>query len=169
MIAEWLSKPEVFGEYNVLRQISRTVFEKIVEDPENPFEWKWFFIEKKDETKIGHIQHFCVPHPDGKHLEIGYTVVPSERGKGYCTEAAQIMVDYLFLSKDICRIQATPNVGNKASQRVLEKVGFKVEGTCRKSTFVRGQWQDEYLYSILREEWKKPKILIKSSKRSRKP
>ncbi len=33
-------------------------------------------------------------------------VVQSERGKGYGTEAAQLMVDYLFLSMDVSRIQA---------------------------------------------------------------
>jgi ribosomal-protein-alanine N-acetyltransferase len=54
------------------------------------------------------------------------------------------------------------NVKNRASQRVLEKTGFKLEGTCRKTNFVRGVWTDNYLYSILREEWKEPKILIKA-------
>jgi RimJ/RimL family protein N-acetyltransferase len=72
------------------------------------------------------------------------------------------MVDYLFLSKDIVRIEATTNVGNKASQRVLEKAGFRIEGTIRKLTLVRGVWTDHYLHSVLREEWKEPKILTKN-------
>jgi RimJ/RimL family protein N-acetyltransferase len=38
-------------------------------------------------------------------------------------------VALLFLSKDIARIQAFTDVRNKASQRVLEKAGFKREGT----------------------------------------
>ena len=97
-------------------------------------------------------------------MEIVYEIVPScERGKGYGTEAAQLMVDYLFLSKNILRIQATTIVKNKASQRVLEKAGFTIEGTCRKSSFVRGVWNDCYLYSILREEWKEPRILTKAT------
>jgi len=59
------------------------------------------------------------------------------------------------------RIQATTDVRNAASQKVLEKVGFKKEGTIRKCFFMRGEWRDAYLYSILREEWKEPKILTK--------
>jgi len=72
------------------------------------------------------------------------------------------MVDYLFLSKDIVCIQAHTDVGNIASQKVLEHAGFKKEGIIRKHSFVRGEWRDWSLYSILREEWKEPKILTKT-------
>jgi len=74
-------------------------------------------------------------------MEIGYFFAPSERGKGYGTEAVQLIVDYLFLSKDLARIQAGVDVRNKASQRVLEKVGFQREGTMRKCLFIRGEKQ----------------------------
>jgi RimJ/RimL family protein N-acetyltransferase len=160
LFAEWVNKPEVFGEYNPLHQMSRTEAEKMLE---NPLELKPFFIEKKDGSKIGFIAHFYVLHVAGKQLEIGYSLVPSERGKGYCTEATQLMVDYLFLSKDTMRIQAQTDTRNAASQKVLEKVGFKKEGTLRKNFFMRGEWRDAYLYSILREEWKEPKILTKTT------
>jgi RimJ/RimL family protein N-acetyltransferase len=73
------------------------------------------------------------------------------------------MVDFLFLSKEIVRIQAQTDPRNVASQKVLEKVGFTKEGTARKFFFMRGEWRDAYLYSILREEWKEPKILTKTT------
>jgi ribosomal-protein-alanine N-acetyltransferase len=160
LIAEWFSSPEVFGEYNTLRQMSKTEAEKMLE---SPLELKQFLIEKKDGSKIGFAGHFYVLHPAGRQLEIGYSLVPNERGKGYCTEAVNIMVDYLFLSKESRRIQAHTDLRNVASQKVLEKVGFKKEGTLRKNFFVRGEWRDAYLYSILREEWKEPKILTKTT------
>jgi ribosomal-protein-alanine N-acetyltransferase len=160
LLAEWFSKPEVFGEYNPLHQMSRTDAEKIFESPN---ELKPFLIEKKDGSKIGFVVHFHVLHIAGKQLEIGYSLVPSARGKGYCTEAVEIMVDYLFLSRETMRIQACTDTRNLASQKVLEKVGFKKEGTMRKYIFVRGELRDAYLYSILREEWKEPKILTKTA------
>ena len=164
LFAEWVNKPEVFGEYNPLIQMSRTEIEKNY--GEKKLEQTEFFIEGKDGSRIGYIWHFNVMHPAGKLLEIGYFLVPSERGKGYCTEAVNIMVDYLFLSKDMIRIQACTELRNIASQKVLEKVGFKKEGTIRKSIFNRGEWKDAYLYSILREEWKEPKILTKPQARA---
>ena len=162
LIAEWFNKPEVFGEYNPLHQVSRTEAEKMFE---NPHEEKSFIIEKKDGSKIGFITHFYVLHVAGRQLEIGYSLVPSERGKGYGTEATQLMVDYLFLSKDTIRIQAQTDLRNVASHKLLEKVGFKKEGTLRKSFFMRGEWRDSYIYSILREEWKEPKILTRTEKK----
>jgi len=70
-----------------------------------------------------------------------------------------MMVDYLFLSRNIRRIQAEVLSVDVASQRVLEKAGFTREGIKRKSSFVKGLWQDDIVFSILREEWAKPKIL----------
>jgi RimJ/RimL family protein N-acetyltransferase len=160
LLAEWFNKPEAFGEYIPLRQVSRTEAEKMFE---GPHERKSFIIEKKDGSKIGFITHFYVLHPASRQLEIGYSLVPTERGNGYCTEATRLMVDYLFLAKDTMRIQAQTDPGNIASHKVLEKAGFMKEGTLRKSFFMRGEWRDAYIYSILREEWKKPKILTKST------
>jgi RimJ/RimL family protein N-acetyltransferase len=163
LFLDWVNKPELIGEYNPLRQMSRDEIEKGYE--KRSLEQTEFIIEKEDGSKIGYIWHFCGPHPMGKMLEIGYFLIPSERGKGYCTEAVNIMLDYLFLSRDIVRIQAHAELRNVASQKVLEKTGFKREGTVRKSIFNRGEWRDVYLYSILREEWKEPRILTKTTQR----
>ena len=159
LLADWYNNPEFYGEFLWFRQESRAEREKRYESltPDN----KSFFIEKKDGAKVGVIVH--VMTGPFNLLEISYNVMPTERGKGYGTEAAQLMVDYLFLSKDMVRIQASTDPRNVASQKVLEKVGFKREGTLRKSVFFRGEWQDSIVYSILREEWKEPRILTKSA------
>jgi ribosomal-protein-alanine N-acetyltransferase len=120
-----------------------------------------FIIEKKDGTRIGTIAHWLA-QPE-RLLEIGYDVARSERGKGYGAEAVQLIVDYLFLSMDVARIQAFTDVRNKASQRVLEKARFRREGTFRKAGFVRGHKADVYAYGVIREEWKEPKILTKTT------
>jgi RimJ/RimL family protein N-acetyltransferase len=157
-LLEWLNNPQIVGEFMPPRQWSKAEFEKANET--NLLEFKDFFIEKKDGNKIGFISHYSSYIGGVKLLEIGYIMLPNERGKGYCTEATQLMVDYLFLSMDISRVQATVNIRNKASQRVLEKAGLTREGTIRRTA--RGERRDEYLYSILREEWKEPKILTKT-------
>jgi RimJ/RimL family protein N-acetyltransferase len=156
LTVEWLNDPEYFGVYNPLVQTSRAELEKRY-DNRSPEE-RSFIVEKKDGGKIGAIFH----DPVGKQFEIGYALIPSERGKGYCTEAVKIMVDYLFLSKDTVRIQAHIDPRNTASQKVVEKNGFKKEGTIRKCFFAKGEWRDMLLYSVLREEWKEPKILTKT-------
>ncbi len=156
LIAEWLNDSDFFN-YASFPQRSRPELEN--EYDRLPSDSKWFLIEKKDGVRIGFFYHEL----EGSQLEIGYALIPSERGRGHCAEAITIMVDYLFLTKEITRIQATTDVRNKASQRVLEKSGFKREGVIRKACFARGQWRDECLYSILREEWKEPRILTKTA------
>ena len=158
LLIDWNSNSEFYGErwYDML-QLSKTEWEKRYDNL--TADTKWFFIEKKDGTKIGEIGHSVF----GKLLEIYYYLVQSERGKGYGTEAVIIMVDYLFLSRELMRVQATTDVSNIVSQRVLEKAGFTKEGIIRKSNFSRGKWCDDCLYSILREEWKEPKILTKTA------
>jgi len=77
IVAEWVNNPEYFGVYNPLVQHSKSELEKEY-DKLTP-ETMYFFIEKKDGSKVGSIFHFSV----GKLLEIGYSLIPSERGKGY--------------------------------------------------------------------------------------
>lgn len=156
LFTEFLNDLNVGGRYMPILQQSKAKIEEKYD--KLPSEEKWFFIEKKDGSKIGWISH-CLT---GGNMTIEYALISSERNKGYCTEAVIIMVDYLFLSKDIVRIQAETLLKNLASQKVLEKAGFKKEGIKRKSSFVRGLWQDDILYSILTEEWKEPKILTKT-------
>jgi len=157
LVAKWANDPEFGDEYEPLEQVSYNEVEKWYDNLSS--EEKWFIIEKKDGNKIGQIFH----SPRGSHFVIGYKLLPSERNKGYCTEAVQIIVDYLFLSKNLVRIQAETNPRNIASQRVLEKAGFTKEGLVRRSNFIRGKWEDGLLYSIIKEEWKEPKILGKAT------
>ncbi len=160
LLADWFSNLDVLGQYNTLRQMSRTEAEKMFD---NASDMTLFIIEKKDGTKIGFIGHFHVLHlgTGTKQVEVGYTLIPAERGKGYGTEALAVMVDYLFLSKEIMRVQAQTDQRNRASQKVLEKAGFKKEGTLRYNFFIRGEWTDECIYSIIREDWKEPRVLTR--------
>ena len=157
LLQEWVNNPEFMGVFMTPIQRTREELERF---DSSLFAPKTFIIEKKDGSKIGYTVHFNSYLGLGELLEIGYAVAPSERDKGYCTEAAQLMVDYLFLSMDVSRVQATISTRNKASERVLEKAGFTREGTIRRH--VRGARRNLYLYSILREEWKEPKILTKA-------
>jgi RimJ/RimL family protein N-acetyltransferase len=141
------------GQYEPILQETRVSLEK---QYDRLTEGQWFFVEKRDGKKIGYICHYLA---GAKLTEIGYAIVPGERRKGYGTEAVMIMVDYLFLSKNIPRIQVQTDEENRASQRILKKSEFKKEGIIRKSFFFRGEWRNQALFSILRDEWKKPKIL----------
>ena len=157
IVKEWDNDIGIMGEYEPIVQETTADLEK---QYDKLTEGQWFLVEKKDGTKIGFIAHF---ETHGKLKAIGYALLPDERGRGYGSESIRIMADYLFLSKDIVRIQAETHPRNIASQRALEKAGFKKEGIIRQSFFSRGAWRDTALFSILREEWKEPKILTRTT------
>ncbi len=158
LYAEWINDPNFVGEYVFNQQRSIVEIKKRFND-RSP-EWGTFIVEKKDGTRIGIAHHFLTKFGGYATIqEIGYAVIPNERGKGYTTEAVGVLVDYLFLLKDIQRIQALINEENKASKRVLESNGFEKEGILRRLAFMVGKHSDAALYSIIRKEWNQPRIL----------
>ena len=152
ILLEWDNNIDFRGQFENLGQETMADLEKLYDNIKDE---QWFFVEKNDGTKVGLILHFL----SAGEIEIGYNIVPHQRNKSYATQAIQIMVDYLFLAKNIERIQAKVDQENVHSWKALEKAGFKREGILRKTFYSRGKWKDDCMYSIIREEWKSPKAL----------
>ena len=82
---------------------------------------------------------------------MGYLLNRKYWGKGYATEAARALIRFGFSKLRLHRIWATCDVRNKASARVLEKLGMKREAHFRQNVLQKGRWRDSYLYAILRK------------------
>ena len=89
-------------------------------------------------------------------LEIGVALFPEHRGRGIGTEAQRQLVDYLFATTPVHRIQAGTEAGNVAEQRALERVGFRREGVQRGLYFRDGEWRDSVMYGLLRDDVQSP-------------
>ncbi len=90
----------------------------------------------------------------GGIAEIGYTLTPEAHGHGYATEAAEAMVAALFASGRIHRITAELSPRNRASMRVLERIGLRYESTSRNTFLLAdGTWEDDLHYAADAEEW----------------
>ena len=83
-----------------------------------------------------------------KNAELGYWLAEPYWGKGIITRAIAEMVQFGFNTYDINRIFARPFGSNKASQRVLEKAGFKLEGYFANTIIKNDEYQDELVYAI---------------------
>jgi len=105
------------------------------------------------ETEIaGHIEFFR-PVSYWDAFELSYQLYEERHaGKGYVTEAVQLLVDYLFANKKEHRIHLVIVPGNSASRRIAEKCGFTLEGTARGAFFNDGRNQDVLIYSLLRTD-----------------
>lgn len=86
-------------------------------------------------------------------LELWYIIFnPEDRNKGYTCEAVRLMMEYLFTTRPINRLQILTDSDNKASRRVAEKCGFTYEGTARGAVYHRGEHHSQDIFSILRSE-----------------
>lgn len=85
-------------------------------------------------------------------LRIGWIALPQHHGKGLMVEAVTGVVGLVFDSLMAHRIVAEIVGGNEASVRLAERVGFRKEGQFVQSTLLRGEWRDEMVYSMLRDD-----------------
>ena len=81
-------------------------------------------------------------------VEIGYFVLPQARGRGVATTVARLLAEHAF-SLGIVRVAAYVNLGNTASERVLERAGFTREGIVRSLPVPDGRRVDKTLFSLL--------------------
>jgi GrpB-like predicted nucleotidyltransferase (UPF0157 family)/RimJ/RimL family protein N-acetyltransferase len=87
--------------------------------------------------------------PVNRTAELTYGVRPSCWGRGLATSLCRAAVEWGFAQRDWVRIQATALESNVASQRVLQKAGFALEGRLRSFRMVRGTPHDYLLYALI--------------------
>ena len=81
--------------------------------------------------------------------EIGYEAHPDFWGHGLMTEALRAVVACGHQVFRLNRIEAWTLPGNGASDRVLEKAGFKYEGTLRQRAWFKGEFHDFRMFGRL--------------------
>jgi predicted enzyme related to lactoylglutathione lyase len=87
-----------------------------------------------------------------RYGEIAYEVGEVYHGRGIGTKAVRKFVDKVFAETALRRIVAYVAEDNKASRRLLEKIGFVQEGICREHYIINGIPTNEVLYGILRSD-----------------
>jgi len=90
-----------------------------------------------------------------KNAELGYWLAEPFWGKGVISNAVKQSVDFAFDTFHIDRVFARPFGTNLASQKVLEKNGFVLEGRLEKVLFKNNEYLDELIYAVRRENWEK--------------
>ncbi len=144
---------EIFGSTEAMQYYDLEPFSnpeqclELIDLNKNRFENKtgirWgIFLEKKLIGTCG----FNAYRADRKGV-IGYDLQPAYWGKGITTEALQAIVDFGFNNLQIHRIEAYVTPGNLASEKVLIKTGFELEGKLKDVAFFKNKYQDQLLYA----------------------
>lgn len=112
----------------------------------------WGMEHKRDGKLIGTCG-FVHWNPRHARAEVAYALSRQYWGKGYTAEAVRAVIAFGYHTMGLNRIEARCDVPNVASARVMEKAGMKLEGVLRQQMFVKGEYVDMKMYSILRVEW----------------
>jgi [ribosomal protein S5]-alanine N-acetyltransferase len=92
--------------------------------------------------------------------ELGYVFNYHYQGNGYATESVKEIMQEAFAHLGARRIIALCNPENKASWRLLERIGMRREGHLLENIYFKRDgsdnpiWQDTYEYAILAKEWR---------------
>jgi ribosomal-protein-serine acetyltransferase len=90
-----------------------------------------------------------------RHAAIGYWIDYRHQGKGIITRCCRVLIDHLFNTMNLNRVQINCNVENERSRAVPERLGFSLEGTLREVELVDGRFGDWAVYGLLRSEWQR--------------
>ena len=92
-----------------------------------------------------------------RHLgDVGFVCAPWARRRGLTPAALYVVCGWGFAELDLARIEWRAHVGNDASLRVAEKVGFRVEGTQRARLAQRGERRDAWVAGLLPADLRAP-------------
>ena len=115
--------------------------------------WIMFAVELRGEGRmIGEVGIFVSPQPQSRG-NLGWSFHPDYQGHGYATEAARVLLAYAFEERGLRRVTSDCDARNAASLRLMERLGMRREGHLRQSRLTGGEWHDECLYALLRDEW----------------
>ena len=88
-------------------------------------------------------------HENLQQAEIGFTLATRYQGLGYGSEAVAGMLKHQFADRGLHKVSAECDARNRASARLLERVGFRREGLRRAHTFIKGEWTDDLEFGVL--------------------
>lgn len=116
----------------------------------------WYAVALKSGKVIG---HFHLTQGMYGTWELSFVFHSRYWGQGYAFESMRALLKYAFNSMHARRIVARCNPLNESSWKLLDRVGFRREGTSLQNVFyIKDEegnpiWQDTYEYAMLKEEW----------------
>lgn len=113
-----------------------------------------FSLTDEPNQVIGTVNYSQVFRGSFQACYLGYGIDHHHQGLGLATEALVATNSHMFKDQNLHRIMANYLPENAASARVLEKLGFCIEGTAKNYLWIAGQWRDHVLTSLTNDSWR---------------
>ena len=112
----------------------------------------WAVTQAASRAVVG-LVHVKQLDPAFEAAEFECTITPSSRGSGAFIEAARLVGSFVFDSLGTHRLEARVLLQNGRANGALRKLGAVQEGVLRRSVRRGGEYFDQVLWSMLKEDW----------------
>ncbi|MEM8916533.1 MAG: GNAT family N-acetyltransferase, partial [Pseudomonadota bacterium] len=99
-------------------------------------------IDNPQTDILGQINFNSILRGAAQSCTVGYHLGENAEGRGLMTEAFDLAVQYMFVQRGLHRIVAKYIPENQRSARMLERLGFEIEGLARSDLFIGDAWRD---------------------------
>ena len=110
------------------------------------------FAVEKDGRAIGTVGLKHLSKTD-RVAEVGWDLDPECWGQGYASEATAAFMNWCFRNLELHRFTSICDARNIGSYKLMERLGMRREAHHVKSSFIKGEWVDDLVYAVLKDEW----------------
>jgi ribosomal-protein-alanine N-acetyltransferase len=110
------------------------------------------FVVEYDGRFAGQVTVNNITRGSGQFASIGYWIDEAYAGRGLITKSVAMVIDHCFFVLRLHRVEIAIRPENKASLRVVEKLGIAEFGFAPRFLHIDGDWRDHRLFAITREE-----------------
>ncbi len=157
ILYKWENDTEIWHLSNTLTPFSRFVLEQyLMNAHEDIYTSKQLrlmidLIKTESECKtIGSIDLFNFS-PHHKRAGIGILITKQERGKGYASEALELIIKYSFETLNLHQLYCNISEDNEKSMKLFQKHAFKIIGNKKQWLRIKNKWMDEYILQLIRK------------------
>jgi ribosomal-protein-alanine N-acetyltransferase len=109
---------------------------------------------REDQALLGAINLSEIVRGNFHSAYLGYWIGVAYTRQGYMREGLALAIDHAFKSHRLHRLEANIQPSNTASIRLVNSLGFRLEGLSLKYLKIGGRWRDHERWAILSEEWR---------------
>lgn len=112
-------------------------------------------VRRDDRAILGTVNISQIVRGHFQSAYLGYWIGAPFAGQGYMREGLALVLRYAFGPLRLHRVEANIQPGNLPSRRLLEGLGFRLEGYSPRYLKLGGRWRDHERWALLREEWRR--------------
>ncbi|MDP6706801.1 MAG: GNAT family protein [Alphaproteobacteria bacterium] len=118
-------------------------------DAREGYGYAFFVFRASDDSLLGGLTLSNVRRGVTQSCSLGYWMGKPHAGQGYMTDALGTVLQFVFDSLGLHRLEAACLPSNERSKAVLRRVGFDEEGLARQYLKINGTWRDHVLFALL--------------------